>query len=81
MYIHGRDSRHRNPGHRGLHLKTQESLVNFARTLPTPVPEPPVHALGRTPKPVGHRVAVPAGSTSVDVAVTPAGASGPMKRL
>ena len=44
--------------------------MNPTRSLPTPVPEPPVHAPGRAPKPVGHRVAVPAGSTSVDVAVS-----------
>ena len=44
--------------------------MNPTRSLPTPVPEPPVHAPGRAPKPVGHRVAEPAGSTSVDVAVS-----------
>ena len=44
--------------------------MNPTRSLSTPVPEPPVHAPGRAPKPVGHRVAVPAGSTSVDVAVS-----------
>ena len=44
--------------------------MNPTRSMPTPVPEPPVHAPGRAPKPVGHRVAEPAGSTSVDVAVS-----------
>ena len=44
--------------------------MNPARNLPVAVAEPSVRAAGTTPEPVGHHMAVPAGTTSVDVGVS-----------